>query len=263
MGKDPVLISRDGPVARVTMARPEVHNAFNEPLIGGLLEAFVEVSRDDSVRVVILAGEGRSFSGGADLDWMQRAATWSQEQNWWDAMRLTRMLRSVAECRHPVIARVHGNAFGGGAGLAACADIAIAAESALFGFTEVRLGLVPATIAPHVIEKIGPGRALPLFLTGERISAARAAEIGLVYGVVPDAQLDAAVDETVAALLQGGPEAQTAAKRLVRRVGEGDSRGIDFWTAELIAGLRVGPEAQEGVAAFLEKRKPAWHREAG
>ena len=259
MGKDPVLISRDGPVARVTMARPEVHNAFNEHLIGGLLDAFLQVSRDDSIRVVILAGEGRSFSGGADLDWMQRAATWSQEQNWWDAMRLTRMLRSVAECRHPVIARVHGNAFGGGAGLAACADIAIAAESALFGFTEVRLGLLPATIAPHVIEKVGAGRALPLFLTGERISAARAAEIGLVHQVVPDAELDAAVDKTVAAVLEGGPGAQTVAKRLVRQAaGAGDRWSIDFWTAELIAGLRVGPEAQEGVAAFLEKRKPAW-----
>ena len=177
---------RDGPVARVTMARGEVHNAFNEELIAQLREAFVSLSRDESVRVVVLAAEGRSFSAGADLDWMKRAAEWSEEKNREDAFATARMFRCVAECSHPVVARVQGNAFGGGAGLVAAADIAVAAESVMFGFFEVRLGLVPATISPHVIAKIGAGRALPLFLTGERFSAAQALAIGLVHRVVPD-----------------------------------------------------------------------------
>src|SRR2546422_4780089 len=163
-----VRVERNGALATVTLNRPEVHNAFNEHLIAQLKMAFGELARDDATRVIVLRGEGKSFSAGADLDWMRRAAEWSEEENRRDAANLAEMLRSIAECPKPVVARVQGSAFGGGAGLVAAADIAIAAESAMLGFTEVRLGLVPATIAPYVIARIGPGRALPLFLSGER-----------------------------------------------------------------------------------------------
>jgi len=256
---DSVLVSRDGPLARVTMSRPEVHNAFNEDAISGLQAAFDSLREDPGVRVVVLAGEGRSFSAGADLDWMRRAANWSEEENRRDAIALAKMLRTIADFPKPVIARVHGSAFGGGAGLVAVSDIAIASDQALFGFTEVRLGLVPATIAPHVVEKIGSGRALPLFLTGERFNAARALEIGLVARVVSPDALDSAVDEVVAALLRCGPDAQAACKVLVRAVAGADRAEVDTYTADLISGIRTSTEGREGVSAFLEKRKPSWY----
>jgi methylglutaconyl-CoA hydratase len=250
------IVRRDA-VATVTVRRPEVHNAFNERVIAELNEAFDAVSSDDDVRVVVLAGGGRSFSAGADLDWMRRAAAFSEEENRRDAAALAKMLRAMAECPRPVVARVQGSAFGGGAGLVAASDIAVAAASARFGFTETRLGLVPATIAPHVIEKIGPGWALRLFLTGERFDAARALSIGLVYRVVPDEELDVAIDDVVATLLAGGPQAQRACKELVRRVAF-DSQEIDEYTSELIARVRSSDEGREGVLAFLEKRDPRW-----
>jgi methylglutaconyl-CoA hydratase len=258
-----VVISREGPVATVMMARPDVHNAFNEHLIAELRQAFRSLEGDENVRVVVLAGEGKSFSAGADLDWMRRAASFSEEENVRDAAAAASLWRSIAECPKPVVARVHGNAFGGGAGLVAASDIAIAAESAMFGFTEVRLGLLPATIAPHVVEKIGPGRALPLFLTGERFDAGRAFAMGLVHQVVPDAQIDVAVGTVVDQLLSGGPEAQESCKELVRRVAEEHRTEIDAFTAALIASARASPEGKEGVAAFLEKRKPDWAAEGG
>jgi methylglutaconyl-CoA hydratase len=258
---DEVVVSREGPVARVTMNRPEVHNAFNEELIAGLQHAFDSVSGEATVRVVVLGGEGRSFSAGADLQWMRRAATWSEEKNREDATALAKMLRTVANCPKPVVARVHGNAFGGGSGLCAASDVAIASSEALFGFTEVRLGLVPATIAPHVIEKIGAGRALPLFLAGARIDAVRAAEIGLVFRAVPADHLDSAVDDVVGALLEAGPQAQASAKALVRAVDGADAATADAYTAELIAHVRTDAEGREGVNAFLEKRRPSWHPE--
>jgi methylglutaconyl-CoA hydratase len=253
-----VIISRNGPFATVRMARPDVHNAFNEHLIAQLREAFRSLASDDGVRVVVLAGEGKSFSAGADLDWMRRAANFSEEENLRDAAAAAALWRAIAECPKPVVARVHGNAFGGGAGLVAASDIAIAAETAMFGFTEVRLGLVPATVAPHVIEKIGPGRALPLFLTGERFDSQRALTMGLVHQVVPDAQLDVAVGAVVDQLLSGSPRAQTWCKELVRRVAAEDRSKIDEYTAALIASARAGAEGQEGVGAFLDKRKPDW-----
>ena len=258
MGESLVKLAHTGPVARITMARPEVHNAFNEELIAQLHAAFANAISDASVRVIVLAGEGKSFSVGADLNWMRRAATWSEEENRRDSRALTAMLRAVAECPKPVVARVHGAAMGGGAGLTACADVAIAAESATFAFSEVRLGLAPATIAPHVIARIGPGRALPLFLTGERFDARRAYEVGLVHRVVPDAELDAAVDEAVAALLAGSPQAQAACKQLVREVTDRPRGETDAYTAQLIASLRTSEEGREGVTAFLDKRKPRW-----
>ena len=248
----------DGPVANVTMARPDVHNAFSEHLITQLHDAFRSLGEDDSVRVVVLTGEGKSFSAGADLDWMRRAASFSQEENVRDAAAAAALWRAVSECPKPVVARVHGNAFGGGAGLVAASDIAIAAENAMFGFTEVRLGLLPATVAPHVVEKIGPGRALSLFLTGERFDAQRALAIGLVHQVVPPEQLDVAVGAIVDQLFAGGPNALRACKELVRRVATADRTKIDEYTAALIASARAGDEGRDGVAAFLEKRKPRW-----
>jgi methylglutaconyl-CoA hydratase len=260
-------LTRRGPLATVTMARPEVHNAFNETLIAELHAAFNGLATDNAVRVVILAGEGKSFSAGADLDWMRRMSQAGEAENRNDAERLAAMLRAVAGCPKPVVARVQGAAIGGGAGLAAAADIAIAAESAHFAFAEVRLGIAPATIAPHVIAKTGPGRALPLFLTGERISASHAHAIGLVHRTVPDADLDAAVEDIVQALLAGSPAAQAAIKRMLPRVdalltapvpGIGFVSEVDEYTSQLIATLRASPEGREGVAAFLEKRKPGW-----
>ena len=256
-----VELARRGAVATVAIRRPEVHNAFNEQVIEELHAAFDELRDDSETRVVVLTGEGRSFSAGADLGWMRRAAAFGEEENRRDSAALAAMLRAIAQCPHPVVAKVQGSAFGGGAGLVAAADIALAAESARFGFTEVRLGLVPATVAPHVVEKIGPGRALTLFLTGERFDAARALAIGLVYRVVPDAELDTAAHDLVAALLAGGPQAQRACKELVRRVAA-DGSGADEYTAALIARVRAGEEGREGVRAFLEKRKPDWLAEA-
>jgi methylglutaconyl-CoA hydratase len=249
--------TRRGPVDTITLRRPDVHNAFNEQVIAELAAAFEAISGSRETRVVVLAGEGRSFCAGADLAWMQRAATFTEEENRRDADVLAAMLRAVAECPCPVVARVQGSAFGGGAGLTAAADIAIAGESARFAFTEVRLGIVPATIARHVIRKIGPGRALPLFLTGERIDAPRALAIGLVHRVVPDAELDTAVSETVDALLAGGREAQRRVKEVVRRIAPDDAE-LDAYAAALIAQVRAGAEGREGVAAFLEKRAPRW-----
>lgn len=251
-------VTRNASVATVTMARPEVHNAFNETLIAELHAAFKSLGTDAGVRVIVLASEGKSFSAGADLDWMRRMASASEADNRADAEKLAAMLRAIAECPKPVVVRVHGAAIGGGAGLTACADIAIASNSAVFAFAEVRLGILPATIAPHVIEKIGVGRALPLFLTGERFGAAQAAGIGLVQRVVADSELDAAVQQTVGALIAGSPAAQAAIKTLVRTVAASTRDDVDAYTSQLIATIRASEEGREGVAAFLEKRKPRW-----
>jgi len=253
-----VEVSRQGPVARVTLRRPEVHNAFNEEVIALLAQAFTALRGEDDLRVVVLQGEGRTFCAGADLDWMRRAASWGEEENRRDAQALAAMLRLVATFPRPVVARVQGGAYGGGVGLVAAADLAIAAEDAQFAFTEVRLGLLPATIAPYVVEKIGPAWARRLFLTGERIPARRAYELGLLYRVVPPQDLDAAVEETVRALLAGGPQAQARCKELVQRVAADPSPQVDAYTSQLIAQLRAGEEGQEGIRAFLEKRAPRW-----
>ncbi len=256
-GERVVEVTQRGAVATVTIRRPDVHNAFDEHVIAQLAEAFTALSTEPGVRAVILTGEGRSFSAGADLDWMRRAASFSESENRRDAAALAAMLRSIAECPIPVVAKVQGGAFGGGAGLVAAVDIAVAADSARFGFTEVRLGLVPATIAPHVIEKIGPGNARRFFLTGERFDAAEARAIGLVHLVAPDDELDTAVDGVVAAILAGGPDAQRTCTELVRNVRANNAE-VDSYTASLIAAVRGGAEGREGVAAFLEKSTQDW-----
>ena len=241
-------VEREGDLLRVTMARPERRNAFDAEQIRELTEAFSDVGE---ARAVVLAGDGPSFCAGADVEWQRASVDLSVEENVKDALRLHRMLVAVDSCPAPLVARVQGYALGGGAGLVACADVAVAAPDATFGFTEVRLGIIPAVISPFVFEKIGSGAARRLFLTGERFDAATALRIGLVHEVADD--LDAAVERVVGRILEAGPQATRAAKRLVR---ERPDRGEEL--ARIAAGLRAGDEGQEGLRAFLEKRPPPW-----
>jgi len=252
-------IQYDGPVATVWMNRPELHNAFNLQLITGITAACRQLGANDTVRIVILAGRGKSFSAGADLHWMKAAGQASIEDNRNEARQLAVMLRTLAELRKPTIARVHGAALGGGLGLAAACDLCVAATNAVFAASEVRFGIIPATIGPYVIRAIGERQAYRYFQTAERMSAQRALEIGLVHEVTAPGNLDATVQQLTNALLQGGPQAQAAAKDLIRAVAGhamNDEQMED--TACRIAALRATPEAQEGLAAFLEKRQPAW-----
>ncbi|MDD5297020.1 MAG: enoyl-CoA hydratase/isomerase family protein [Rhodocyclaceae bacterium] len=246
-------------VATVWMNRPEVHNAFDEVLIAELAAAFRQLDVDPAVRVIVLAGRGRSFSAGADLNWMKRAAGYGVEQNLVDARALAHMLRTLAEMGKPSIARVQGAAIGGGLGLAAACDICVASAEASFATSEVRLGLLPAAISPYVIRAMGERQAHRYFLTAERFSAARAREIGLAHEVCAPEELDARVAELAGMLLSGGPQAQAASKELIRAVAShpvDDALAMD--TARRIAELRATPEAKEGLSAFLEKRPAAW-----
>lgn len=247
-----------GPVARVTLNRPEIHNALNDTLIGEVRDAFRALAADDGVRAVVLTGAGLSFCAGADLGWMQAAVTYTVEQNLADARNLVAMLDAIDGCPKPVIARVNGAALAGGAGLVAACDIAVAAATARFAFTEARLGLVPATISPYVVRKIGETHARALFLTAERFEAQRAAAIGLVHQVVPPEELDGAVDRVLRNVLAGGPCAQAENKALLAGIRRRQGDALGEFTADTIARLRTSPEGQEGLRAFLEKRPPAW-----
>ena len=238
---------RDGAVLRITLARPETRNAFDAGLIAELAEAFVDVGR---ARAVILAGDGPSFSAGANVDWMRSSVDLSLEENVADANALRKMLEAIDACPAPVVARVQGHALGGGAGLVATSDIAVVARDAVFAFSEVKLGIIPAVISPFALAKIGPSAARRYFLTGERFDAHTALRIGLVHEVADD--LDAAVDRVVGELLSAGPQAARWAKRLVRERPEGPE------TAHWIASRRTSDEGQEGLRAFLEKREPTW-----
>jgi methylglutaconyl-CoA hydratase len=248
----------EGPVATVALRRPEAHNALNAALLGEVARCFEELAEDDSVRVVVLTGEGPAFCAGADVGYMRETAALSYEENLEEARRLADMFLAVDDLPKPVVARVWGAAIGGGVGLVAAADVAVAEEGASFAFSEVRLGLAPATIAPSVVRKIGHSQARALFLTGERFDAGRAREIGLVHEVVPGAELDAAVERTAARLLQGGPAAQAAVKEALRQVEATEPMEALGIMTQLIAELRVGEEGQEGLGAFLEKREPFW-----
>lgn len=255
----PLLSLRDGPVARLRMNRPELHNAFDAMLIAALTGALEGLAGDDEIRVVVLEGDGPSFSAGADLNWMRGMASASEAENREDALALARLMRTLDELPKPTIARVHGAAFGGGVGLVACCDIAIATPEAKFGLTESKLGLLPAVISPYVIAAIGARQARRWFATGELFDAATALQIGLLHGVVPTGELDAAVERQIALLLKAGPQASAQAKALVRRVADQSDRDrLDADNASLIAHLRVSPEGQEGLSAFLEKRKARW-----
>jgi methylglutaconyl-CoA hydratase len=239
-------MERDGQVLRVTIARPERRNAFDATLIAELTESFADVG---DARAVVLSGEGESFCAGADVDWQRSAIDLSLEENVEDALRLYRMCETIDRCPAPVVARVQGHALGGGSGLVACADIAIAARDAVFGFSEVKLGIIPAVISPFVLPKIG-SHARRYFLTGERFDAETALRIGLVHELADD--LDASVERVLSELLTAGPEAVREAKKLIRERPTGEE------TAQIAARLRAGEEGQEGLRAFLERRSPGW-----
>jgi len=256
----PLLQLRDAGVARLRLNRPQLHNAFDATVIAALTGALENVAADPDVRVVVIEGEGASFSAGADLNWMRGMAAASEAENRDDALALARLMRRLDELPKPTIARVHGAAFGGGVGLVACCDIAIATANAKFGLTESRLGLLPAVISPYVIAAIGARESRRWFATAELFDAATAHRIGLLHDVVDDEEsLDAAVQRQVDLLLKAGPIAASAAKRLVRDVAaHADRDRHDADNAALIARLRVSPEGQEGIGAFLDKRNPAW-----
>ena len=248
-------------IGRLTLNRPEIHNAFDDALIAQLTAALLSLEADRRVRVLVLASRGKSFSAGADIAWMRRMADYSQEENLADARALAGLMSTLDRLAKPTVALVQGAAIGGGVGLVACCDIALAAAPVRFALTEVCLGIIPAVIAPYVVAAVGPRAARRLMLTGERISADEAQRLGLVQRVVPTAELEAAGQEVVGALLAGGPEAQRAAKALVFEVaGRPVDRDLVDWTARRIAEVRAGGEAREGLAAFLEKRAPRWRR---
>jgi methylglutaconyl-CoA hydratase len=240
-------IERDGELLRITLARPETRNAFDAALIAELAEAFVDVGK---ARAVVLAGDGPSFCAGADVEWMRASAELEYDANVADANALRGMLEAIDRCPAPVVARVQGHALGGGVGLVACSDIAIAEEQTVFAFSEVKLGIIPAVISPFALAKIGPSWARRYFVTGERFDAATALRIGLVHEVTGD--LDAAVEQVVAELRSAGPRAARHAKRLVLDRPDGPE------TARRIAERRTSDEGQEGLRAFLERRSPDW-----
>lgn len=245
--------------ATVTMNRPEVHNAFDEALIAALNETFTDLSANDDVRVVVLAAEGKSFCAGADLNWMKRMSTYSHEENMADGRALARMLHSIASCPKPVVGQVQGPAYGGGVGMVAVCDIAIASEKAAFSLSEVKLGLTPATISPYVVAAMGERQAHRYFLTAERFDAETALAMGFVHDVVAPESLAETVDGFVAILLKNGPAAMTACKELIAAVANKPiDDGVLEDTARRIADIRSTSEGKEGIAAFLEKRKPAW-----
>jgi methylglutaconyl-CoA hydratase len=255
-----IAVERQGPVGLLTMDRAERHNAFDDAIIAELTEALRSMEADEGVRVVVLSGAGKSFSAGADLNWMKRMAGFSVEENRRDAMGLATLLRTLAHLRKPTIARVHGAAYGGGVGLVACCDVAIATQKASFGLTEAKLGLIPAAISPYVVSAIGERAARRFFLTAERFDAAEAFRLGLVHDLAADeADLDEKIGAIVDAMLACSPAAQIAAKELIRAVADRPvTSELIQDTADRIAKIRASPEGREGVAAFLEKRRAAW-----
>lgn len=262
MSEPNLLVETDARgVAQISLNRPAIHNAFDDRLIADLTLVLRRIESDPAVHVVVLTGSGQSFSAGGDLHWMRRMAGYSDAENVADAMALAELLRTLNELGKPTVARVNGAAFAGGLGLVCCCDVAVAAAEAVFSISEVRLGLVPATISPYVVAAIGARASRRYFLTGERFSAAEAQRIGLVHEVAPRAQLDAAVETIVAAILEGGGHAQARSKRLIAEVaGRAIGESVMALTARAIAEARASSEAREGLAAFFDKRKPGWKR---
>ncbi|PTT78600.1 enoyl-CoA hydratase [Pelomonas sp. HMWF004] len=252
-------LSFAGPIARVTLNRPEVRNAFNEALIAELTQAFTTLGQDTSLRAIVLAAEGKAFCAGADLNWMKAFAHYSWEENHADATRLADMLWAIYSCPLPVIARVQGDVYAGGVGLVACADIVVAVETAGFCLSEAKLGLLPATIGPYVVKALGEQASRRYFVTAERFSAAEAQRLGLVHEVVAADALDAKVDELAAAIAANGPAAVRACKRLVKDVaGREITAALRDDTARRIADIRASSEGRDGVQSFLNKAKPSW-----
>jgi methylglutaconyl-CoA hydratase len=248
----------DGPVARIWMNRPEARNAFDGLMITELRKTLFDLRTVDSVRVIVIGGRGEAFCAGADLQWMKAMAAFTRDENLREAQAMADLFFTIYESPKPIVARVHGAALGGGAGLVAACDIPVAALGTQFGFTEVRLGIVPAVISPYVVSRIGESAARELFLTGERFEAVRACEIGLIRRAVPEEDLDSTVERRVAELLNAGPRAIAEAKALIREVAFRRVEDVQRYTVERIADLRVSAEGQEGMRAFLEKRKPYW-----
>ena len=249
----------DRGIARLTLNRPEVHNAFDDQLIAELDSALKDLAGEPAVRVLLLSGAGRSFSAGGDLNWMRRAADYSHEENRADADRLAVMISALDRFPCPTIAVVNGAAFGGGVGLVAACDIAVASDRAVFSLSEVRLGLIPAVISPFVVNAIGQRAARRYFLSGERFDAVTAQRAGLVHDVAPHDELPQRIDALLEQLLAGGPSAQQTAKELLFRLrGNQDEEDPAVWTAQLIADVRATEEAHEGIDAFLTNRKPDW-----
>ncbi len=257
-GNETIEVIREGSIVRVFLNRPEVHNAFNDVLIGEMTGALEEVAADRDARVVVIGARGRSFCAGADLNWMRRMKDYSFRENLRDSGALADLMYRLFTMPQPTIARVHGATIGGGTGLSSASDIAIASTRARFSLSEVKLGLVPAVISPYVIRRLGPGKAGEYFLTGERIGAEKALEAGLVNEVVEESDLDRAVDRRIEQLVTSGPEALRISKELIRNVPGMSFEDIKQYTAEVIAQLRIGDEGQEGMNAFFEKRKPSW-----
>lgn len=246
-------------VATLTLNRPDKHNALDGQMLRQLHDALVEIENDEKVRAVVLTGAGASFCAGADIAHMRSMLGATEQQNVDDAMLLARCLRALDELPQPVIARINGNVFGGGVGLVACADIAVAVTTAKFALTEVRLGIVPAAISPYVVAAVGPRQARRLFLTAVPFEATEAQTLNLVHFTASAEELDAAVQQQVELVLRGGPAALRAAKALVRNVSPATDRdALAGETARLLARLRVSPEGKEGLSAFLERRKPGW-----
>ena len=255
-----IALSRAGPIATLTLNRPELHNAFNAEMIAELRDCFAALADDASARVVVLTGAGQSFCAGADVNWMRASLEWSHEQNVADAEALAALFEAAWALPKPLIARVNGPALGGGVGLVACCDLAVAVDTARFGFTEVKLGLIPAVIAQYAVPKIGVSQARALFVSGERFTAERAFEIGLIHAVTGQDDLDATVSALASRMLSSAPEAIAAAKRVVDAVWTLERASARQFVIHAIAGARTSPEGQEGLRAFLEKRKPAWAR---
>ncbi len=259
MGYTFLTTRRDGPVEYLTLNRPDVRNAFNEHVIDELRRWAEAAAADTTIRVAVVAGAGKAFCAGADLAWMSKMAACTREENVRDAQAAAAMYGALDRLPIPLVGRVHGAALGGGAGLAAVCDVAVAETATVFGFTEVKVGIVPSMISPYVLAKIGRSAARELFLTGMRFDAARAKEIGLVHAVVPLAALDATVDAYVQEFLSAGPEAMAAAKDLIRQVHGRPARDVVDLTADTIATRRASEEGREGMKAFFEKRKASWN----
>lgn len=254
-----IRIVEQGPIARVTLARPELHNAFNDEMMAELTTAFASLGAATAVRLIVLDAEGKSFCAGADINWMKRMVGYTIEENVADANVLAKMLRTIRECPRPTVARVHGAAFGGGVGLVAACDMAVATAESMFCLSEVKLGIVPAVISPFVLEKIGAGHARRYALTAERFDGREAHRIGLVSQAVDQpAELDPWIEQIAASVSGNGPAAVAACKRILDRVGGQSWDDVQAYTTRQIAEIRVSPEGQEGLKAFLEKRKPGW-----
>ena len=252
-------ITQTGPVARITLTMPEIRNAFSDEVIQAITEAFADVGARADVRAVVLAAEGPAFCAGANLNWMRRMADYTRDENLADASKLAAMLRTIAECPKPTIARVQGDVYAGGMGLVAACDMAVSVDTAWYCLSEVKIGLAPATISPYVIRAMGARAAQRYFLTAERFTAAEAHRIGFVHEVVAADALDAKVDELLKALTSASPAAVVACKTLVADVvGRDIDEGLIAYTVEAIADIRASAEGREGVQAFLNKRKPAW-----